>query len=67
MPPSGSTALHFLKPGETGGSPGQRITGPSSGNARKLAGLRCGLGHALAPNASVLTAQNPVPANPVTL
>ena len=31
-----------MKTGETGGDPGQRITGPSFGNARKLAGLRCG-------------------------
>ena len=42
MPPYDSAALHFVKTGETGGSPGQRITGPSFGNARKLAGLRCG-------------------------
>ena len=42
MPPYDSAALHFVKTGETGGSLGQRITGPSSGNARKLAGLRCG-------------------------
>jgi hypothetical protein len=48
-------------------TPGQRITGPSSGNARKLADLRCDLGHALAPNVSVPTAQNPVPAIPATL
>jgi hypothetical protein len=32
-----------VKTAETGDSPGQRITSPSSGNARKLAGLRCGL------------------------
>ena len=42
MPPYDSAALHFVKTGETGGSPGQRITGPGYGNARKLAGLRCG-------------------------
>src|ERR1035441_1932937 len=42
MPPSDSVALHCMKTAETGDSPGQRITGPSSGNARKLAGLRCG-------------------------
>ena len=42
MPPSDSTALYFVKTAETGGSPGHRVTGPSSGNARKLAGLRCG-------------------------
>ncbi len=53
MPPYDSAALHFVKTGETGDSPGQRITSPSSGNARKLAGLRCGLGHALAPNVSL--------------
>ena len=33
MPPYDSAALHFVKTGETGGSPGQRITSPSSGNA----------------------------------
>ena len=43
MPPSDSAALHFAKTAETGGDPGQRITSPGSGNARKLAGLRCGL------------------------
>ena len=32
-----------MKTAETGDSPGQRITSPSYGNARKLAGLRCGL------------------------
>ena len=42
MPLCDSAAFHFVKTGETGGSPGHRITGPSSGNARKLAGLRCG-------------------------
>ena len=42
MPPYDSTSLHYVKTGETGGSPGQRITGPGSGNARKFAGLRCG-------------------------
>ena len=31
-----------MKTAETGESPGHRITGPSSGNARRLAGLRCG-------------------------
>ena len=32
-----------MKTGETGEkTPGQRITSPSYGNARKLAGLRCG-------------------------
>jgi len=30
-----------------------------------VAGLRCGLGHALAPNVSVPTAQNPAPAFPL--
>ena len=42
-PPYRSTALHCVKTAETGDSPGQRITSPSYGNARKLAGLRCGL------------------------
>jgi hypothetical protein len=42
-PPYRSTALHFVKTAETGEYPGQRITSPSYGNARKLAGLRCGL------------------------
>ena len=42
-PPYRSTALHYVKTAETGDSPRQRITGPSSGNTRKLAGLRCGL------------------------
>jgi hypothetical protein len=32
-----------VKTAETGEYPGQRITSPSYGNARKLAGLRCGL------------------------
>jgi hypothetical protein len=31
-----------VKTAETGEFPGHRITGPSFGNARKLAGLRCG-------------------------
>ena len=44
MPPYDSAALHFVKTGETGEkNPGQRITSPSYGNARKLADLRCGL------------------------
>ena len=42
MPLSDSTALHFVKTAETGDSPGHRITGPSFGNVRKLAGLRRG-------------------------
>src|ERR1017187_5982703 len=41
-PPSDSAALHCVKTAETGEFPGHRITGPSFGNARKLAGLRCG-------------------------
>jgi len=36
------TSFHCVETAETGDSPGHRITGPSSGNARKLAGLRCG-------------------------
>ena len=42
MPLSDSAALHCVKTAETGEFPSRRITGPSSGNARKLAGLRCG-------------------------
>ena len=59
MPPYDSAALHFVKTGETGGSPGQRITGPSSGNALyspvRLAPRWPPLrpGHALAPNVSL--------------
>ena len=43
MPPYDSAALHFVKTGETGENPGQRITSPSFGNALKFAGLHCGL------------------------
>jgi hypothetical protein len=42
MPPSDSAALHCVKTAETGDSPDPRITEPSSGNAHKFAGLRCG-------------------------
>ena len=38
-------------------TPGQRITGPGSGNAPRVAGLRCGLGHALAPKVSLASAR----------
>jgi len=62
MTRSANTALHSAKPTrlagcQTGRSPGHRITGPSSGNARKLAGLRRGLGHAVAPNVCLPYAQ----------
>ena len=43
-PPSASVPLCFLKTAETGDPPGRRITSPSSRNARKLAGFRCGPG-----------------------
>ena len=57
MPPYDSAAIHFEKTGETGGDPGQRITSPSYGNARKLAGLRCGL----------VMRWPPMPASPLAL
>ena len=50
-----SVTHRCTKPARQAIPPGQRITGPSSGNARGLAGLRCGLGHALAPKASLVS------------
>ena len=64
MTRSANTALHCAKPTrlaryQSARTPGHRITGPSSGNARKLAGLRRGLGHAVAPDIGLPCAQFP--------
>ena len=63
MPPSDSAALHCVKTAETGDSPGPRITEPSSGNAHKFAGLRCGPVMRWPPMLACSAGQKPVPAS----